>query len=91
MKQLLSITILSLCSLMSYANCDLTQYQGSCELRMHTKPTRHAHSLVYCGNVYGYLSTAQYDILSHYQRANVNINLTLNGMLMEAPCVPSGR
>ncbi len=82
---------LSFATVTTYANCDLTRYRGECDLNMQIKPTATAHSLVYCGNIYGYITTAQYDILARYHRANVNMSLTLNGAYVDGPCIPSGR
>ena len=92
MKKTTGLAIgLSLLSAVTVANCDLTRYHWDCELNIHTKPTSAAHSLVYCGDVYGYMTTAQYDTLIRYQRANVNMSLVFNGSYIDGPCIPSGR
>lgn len=90
-SKILLFILLTTTTLATYANCDLTRYRGECNINMHIKPTKYAHSLVYCGNTYGYITTAQYDTLARYQRANVNMSLTLNGDRIDGPCVPSGR
>ena len=87
----LLVITLSFASITTYANCDLTRYHWECDLNMHIKPTPAAHSLVYCGDAYGYVTTAQYDTLTRYYRANVSMSLTLNGSYVEGPCIPSGR
>ena len=92
MKQTILLALaLSFASSGTFAHCDLTRYPWECELNMHIKPTAAAHSLVYCGDIYGYISTNQYDTMVRYQRANVNMILTLNGSYVDAPCVPYQR
>jgi hypothetical protein len=73
------------------AECDLTIFRWGCDMTIQPHPTHWARSLVYCGNAYGYGTPAQYNMLQHYQRANVDFVLKLNGEFIEGPCVPGYR
>lgn len=90
MKRVLLISGLAFSALVS-ANCDLSLFRWGCDLKIHPYPTHSARSLVYCGNAYGYVSPADYTMLQHYQRANVDFVLKLNGEFIEGPCVPGYR
>ncbi|STX50332.1 Uncharacterised protein [Legionella busanensis] len=74
-----------------FANCDLTRFRWECDIRIYPKPTRGATSLVYCGNSYGYVTPANFDILSRYHRRSINMVLKINGEFVEAPCIPGRR
>lgn len=92
MKNILLLFILStLPTAMMGANCDLSHYHWNCDIPMHIKPSRSTHSLVYCGNTYGYITRSQYQQLARYQRADVNMILTVKGEYVDSPCIPDRR
>lgn len=93
MKRLsLLIILLSLLPLQAtFANCDLTRFRWDCEAPLNIKPTPYAHSLIYCGRTFGYITQAQYDDLVRYQRVNVNMSVTVDGEYVDGPCIPAGR
>ena len=84
------ITLLAL-PLVSFANCDLTHFHWDCDIPLKIRPQAHTSALVYCGNTYGYVTQAQYEEMMRYQRADVNMILTINGEYVTSPCIPNRR
>ena len=86
---LIIFSFISTNSALAAPNCDLTHFRWDCDLPMKTKPTHATPSTVYCGNIRGYLTPAQYDTLTRYYRRNINMVLKVNGEYINSPCIPT--
>ena len=92
MKKLNAIILFSLLPVSfssAMANCDLTHFRWDCDLPMKTVSSRATPSMVYCDDIKGYLTPAQYDTLTRYHRSNINMVLKVNGEYIASPCVPT--
>lgn len=89
LKQIAMLTILPVN--LAFANCDLGHFRWDCQIPIQPTPSSRNHSLVYCGNSLGYISHQQYETLRHYQRANINMVLKINGEYLDSPCVGDRR
>lgn len=74
-----------------FADCDPTRFRWGCDLIVKARPSKAFPALVYCGNYFGYVSKHHYDVLSRYERDNINMVLKINGEYVDSPCVPAGR
>lgn len=87
-KLVLIATLLAFPLTLPAGHCDLTHFRWDCDLPIQPRPSHHAASLVYCGPSYGYVTLADYRDLLRYQRADVNMILTIHGEYVDSPCVP---
>jgi hypothetical protein len=81
-------TVLPVSLAVAMVNCDLNHFRWDCELPFKTRPSHTTQSMVYCGNIKGYLTPAQYETLVRYYRRNINMVLKVNDEYVNSPCVP---
>ena len=91
MKKLGIALWLMVFSSIAFANCDLSRFRWECDIPLKIRSSAKAHSLVYCGNSYGYVTHAEYEILSRYHRRSVNMVLKIDDEYIDSPCVPDER
>ena len=72
------------------AVCDPTRFSHNCQIPFISKHDPRL-SRVYCGDRLGHITREQYEILRRYQRADVNMILTINGEYVDSPCIPAGK
>ena len=92
MKKISAIILFSLLPAsfaIAMTNCDLTRFRWDCDIPMQTRPTHSTPSMVYCDDIKGYLTPAQYDTLTRYHRRNINMVLKVNGEYIASPCIPT--
>ena len=92
-KKFLPVVFLTCFATMAFAkrNCDITTFHWECDLPVKIEKSRSAPTQFYCGNSWGYLSKRDFARLQEYQRANINMILTINGEHVDSPCRPSYR
>jgi hypothetical protein len=79
----------SLLSTTAFADCDISQYRWDCEIPVAAKAKPGKSKLFYCGDNYGYITKRQYEILSRYRIAEINMVLKIDGEFVDDPCYPS--
>lgn len=87
----LMVLLMGLYAPSAMALCSFCTRCTDCIMPIQPAPSWPAHSLVYCGNNYGYLTHAQYDRLSHYRRLDKHFILMINGEYVDSPCIPADR
>lgn len=89
-KATLSLIVLSAFSFHALAqDCDLTQFRWDCEIPVGVKAHTGKSSLFYCGDSFGYITKHQYDVLTRYRKASVNMVLKINDEFITEPCIPA--
>ena len=91
MKQTCLVFALFALPIAAFANCDLTRYHWGCDMPLNVRHAPQAAASVYCGNTLIYVTRAQYETMVRYQRADVNMILTVNGEYVDSPCIPNRR
>lgn len=91
MKNWIVALILFTLPLLAWSGCNITHFCWDWEIQLHTRPTHHAHSLVYCGNIPVYVSQLDYDQMARFQRDDVNMVMTIDGEYIDSPCLPARR
>jgi hypothetical protein len=87
MNKTLKIIALFSYTFQAFASCDLTQFRWGCSIYPEVHQKKKDSNLIYCGSTRLYVSNEQFKIISHYQRAGVMMQLKVNDVFFDGPCI----